>query len=247
MKKRLAGASAGIIAIIIVFALVSFLLTPFAKSYCADSVSDSKKQIALTFDDGPGKHTQQLLDGLRERGVKASFFLMGSKVEKRPEVVRQMHDDGHLIGCHTWSHISFFEHSMTEIHDEIDRTNSLIESITGEYPKFLRPPYGYYTGAMLNEISSIAVLWSASPRDWVNTDEEYIYNWFLENARDGDIILLHDTKEATVPAVLRAIDTLTERGFEFVRADELLCRNGDKLAPGLAYRFCPYNSRAWYI
>ena len=81
MKKRLAGASAGIIAIIIVFALVSFLLTPFAKSYCADSVSDSKKQIALTFDDGPGKHTQQLLDGLRERGIKASFFLMGSKVE----------------------------------------------------------------------------------------------------------------------------------------------------------------------
>lgn len=228
MKKRLFAASAGIIAVILVFGLVSFLLTPYAKTYSAEHVSQSKKQIALTFDDGPGKHTQQLLDGLRERNVKASFFLMGSKVEKRPEIVKTMHDDGHLIGCHTWSHISFFEHTDEEIAEEIDRTNKLIESITGEYPRFLRPPYGYYTGAMLNKIDSIAILWSASPRDW-------------------DIILLHDTKDATVPAVLRAIDTLTEQGFEFVRVDELLCRNGDKLAPGLAYRFCPYDSRAWYI
>ena len=247
MKKRLFGASAGIVAVILVFGLVSFLLTPYAKTYSAEHVSQSKKQIALTFDDGPGKHTQQLLDGLRERNVKASFFLMGSKVEKRPEIVKTMHDDGHLIGCHTWSHISFFEHTDDEIAEEIDRTNKLIESITGEYPKFLRPPYGYYTGAMLNKIDSIAILWSASPRDWVHIDEEYIYSWFLDHASDGDIILLHDTKDATVPAVLRAIDTLTEQGFEFVRVDELLCRNGDKLAPGLAYRFCPYDSRAWYI
>ena len=151
MKKRLFGASAGIIAVILVFGLVSFLLTPYAKTYSAEHVSQSKKQIALTFDDGPGKHTQQLLDGLRERNVKASFFLMGSKVEKRPEIVKTMHDDGHLIGCHTWSHISFFEHTDEEIAEEIDRTNKLIESITGEYPRFLRPPYGYYTGALLCE------------------------------------------------------------------------------------------------
>ena len=164
MKKRLFGASAGIIAVILVFGIVSFLLTPYAKTYSAAHVSQAKKQIALTFDDGPGKHTRQLLDGLRERGVKASFFLMGSKVERRPELVKTMHDDGHLIGCHTWSHISFFEHTDAEIKDEIDRTNTLIESITGERPKFLRPPYGYYTGAILNKIDSIAILWSASPR-----------------------------------------------------------------------------------
>lgn len=193
MKKRLLGASAGIIAVILVFGMVSFLLTPYAKTYSAEHISQGKKQIALTFDDGPGKYTAELLDGLRERGIKASFFLMGCKAERRPELVRTMHDDGHLIGCHTWSHISFFEHTAAEIQDEIDRTNKLIESITGEYPRFLRPPYGYYTGAMLNRINSIAVLWSSSPRDWVHIDEEYIYSWFLENARDGDIILLHET------------------------------------------------------
>ena len=93
----------------------------------------------------------------------------------------------------------------------------------------------------------ILKLVSATPRDWVNTDEEYIYDWLIDNARDGDIILLHDTREATVPAVLRAIDTLMADGYDFVRVDELLCRNGDLLAPGLGYRFCPCNGRAWYI
>lgn len=247
MKKRIAATSAGVISMIVVLALVSFLLTPFSRNYSAQHISASKKQIALTFDDGPGKNTDRLLDGLRERGVKASFFLMGSKIEKRQDTVKTMHEDGHLVGCHTWSHISFFEHTLDEIKDEIDRTNSLIESITGERPVFFRPPYGYYTGALLNQLDSIAVLWSASPRDWVNIDEDYIYNWFIENARDGDIVLLHDTKPATVPAVLKAIDALMQQDFEFVRADELLCRNGDMLAPGLAYRFCPHDSRAWYI
>lgn len=140
MKKRLAGASAGIIAVILVFGIVSFLLTPYAKTYSAEHVSQGKKQIALTFDDRYGKHTAELLDGLRERGIKASFFLMGSKVERRPELVKTMHDDGHLIGCHTWSHISFFEHTDAEIQEEIDRTNKLIESITGSTPSFCARP-----------------------------------------------------------------------------------------------------------
>ena len=172
---------------------------------------------------------------------------MGSKVEKRPELVKTMHEDGHLVGCHTWSHINFLKCTEDEIADEIARTNDLIESITGERPQFLRPPYGYYLGTQLNKIDMIAALWSGTPRDWVNTDEDYICSWLVEKARDGDVILLHDTKEATVPAVLRAIDILLNDGYDFDRVDELLCRNGDRLAPGLAYRFCPYNGRAWYL
>ena len=93
----------------------------------------------------------------------------------------------------------------------------------------------------------IAVLWSGTHRDWVNTVEDYICKWLVDKARDGDIILLHDTKEATVPAVLRAVDILLDEGYDFVRVDELLCRNGDLLAPGLGYRFCPYKGRAWYF
>ena len=246
-KNKTVRIIAAVLVLLLASAAFSFLTTPFSKNYYVEPTSSGKKQIALTFDDGPGKYTEQLLDGLRERNIKASFFLMGRKVEKRQEMVKTMYDDGHLVGVHTWSHIDFFKSSKEEIHGELDRTNDLIESITAERPKFFRPPYGHYLGSQLNRIDQIAVLWSDTPRDWVHIDEDYICNYLIKHAKDGDIILLHDTKDATVPAVLKAIDILTEQGFEFVRVDELLCRNGDKLAPGLAYRFCPYDSRAWYI
>lgn len=246
-KNKTVRMIAIVLAFLLASAAFSFLTTPYSKDYYVEPTTSGKKQIALTFDDGPGKYTEQLLDGLRERNIKASFFLMGRKVEKRQETVKTMYDDGHLVGVHTWSHIDFFKSSREQIHGELERTNDLIESITGERPKFFRPPYGHYLGSQLNRIDQIAVLWSDSPRDWVHIDEDYICNYLVKHAKDGDIILLHDTKDATVPAVLRAIDILTEQGFEFVRVDELLCRNGDKLAPGLAYRFCPYDSRAWYI
>lgn len=233
--------------IIVAAVLISFLLTPFERSYSAEHISSGKKQIALTFDDGPGEYTDELLNGLRERNVKASFFLQGRKLEGREEIVKTMYEDGHLIGCHTWSHINFLKCSVTEIRAEIEKTNDKIESITGQRPQFFRPPYGYYLGSQLNRIDSIAVLWSATPRDWVNTDADYICDWLVSHLRDGDIVLLHDTKAATVPAVLRAINILQAEGYEFVRVDELLCRNGDRLAPGLGYRYCPYDSRAWYF
>lgn len=245
--KKLIKCVAAALAVIITAALLTVLTTPYDRTYMAENTSDSKKQIALTFDDGPGEFTPELLDGLRERGVKASFFLMGSKVEKRPEMVKTMYEDGHLVGCHTYSHINFFKSTSDEISEEISRTNALIEEITGEKPLFFRPPYGYYTGLQLNRIDRIAVLWSCCPRDWAHQDSDYVRDYLVSHVSDGDIVLLHDTKETTVPAVLEAIDILLDEGYEFVRADELLCRNGDLLAPGLAYRYCPYDGRAWYI
>lgn len=236
-----------LLALLLLAVALSYVTTPYEKSVTAERVSDSKMQIALTFDDGPSDDTSRLLDGLRERDVKASFFLMGRKVEKRPEVVAQMYADGHLIGSHTYSHISFFESSQEEIAAELEKTDEAIAAVCGESTGFYRPPYGYYFGWQLNRIDKIAVLWSDSPRDWVHTDEEYIYSYLVEHAKDGEIILLHDTKPETVSAVLRAIDTLSEQGYEFVRADELLCRSGCKLAPGLGYRLCRDGAKPFYL
>lgn len=245
--KKIILLSALVLSALIVFLIICLLTTPYDKTYYAENTSESHKQIAITFDDGPGKYTQELLDGLRERDVKVSFFLMGRKAEKHPELVETMYADGHLIGCHTYSHINFFKSSSAVIADEIERTNKIIEDITGEEPQFYRPPYGYYTPFQLNNIDRIAVLWSSTPRDWVNIDEDYICDYIVEHAKDGQIILVHDTKDATVPAVLRAIDILRDEGYDFVRVDELLCRNGDKLAPGLAYRFCADGKRIWFF
>jgi len=232
--------------LLIVSLIVSDLATPYPFDKGADFDGSGRKLIALTFDDGPGKFTEELLDGLKERGAKASFFLMGRKIEKHPELVRRMYGEGHLVGNHTWSHPSFFTTPLADIQSELSETAALIESITGERPEYYRPPYGYYYGSLLKEIDSVAVLWSDTPRDWVNIDADYICDYLVENARDGAIMLLHDTKAATVPAVLRAIDILSEQGYKFVRVDELLCRNGDKLAAGLAYRFCADGKRTVY-
>ena len=228
--------------------ILSRLLTFHEKTYIVESVSDSPKQIAFTFDDGPGEYTAELLDGLSERNAKASFFLLGSHVEKFPELVAKMYEDGHLVGNHTYSHINLRKASKAELEEQIEKTNTAIEEITGEKPKFFRPPYGAYAGLTLERTDEIAVLWSMCPKDWEHEDDEdYICNYIVEHAKDGQIVLLHDARAATVPAVLRAMDILKEDGFEFVRADELLCRGGKMLSAGLGYRFCADNGILYWF
>lgn len=228
--------------------ILSHLLTFHHKSYEAEAVSECSKQIAFTFDDGPGGNTEMLLDGLKERNAKASFFLLGSKAEDCPELVARMFDEGHLVGNHTYSHVNLRKCSNSEIKEQIEKTNAVLESITGEAPSFIRPPYGAYTGLMLERIDEIPVLWSMCPKDWEHeNDEDYICSYIVEHARDGQIVLLHDPRPATVPAVLRAMDILKEEGYEFVRADELLCRKGARLSAGLAYRYCDDNGRIFWF
>lgn len=242
MKKKILKAVLLAALIAACAVILSHIVTFHDKSYEAKNVSDSPKQIAFTFDDGPGENTEMLLDGLHERGAKASFFLIGSKAEKNPELVARIYGEGHLIGNHTYSHVNLRKASRAETKEQIDKTNAIIEEITGEKPAFIRPPYGAYSPLMLERIDEIPILWSMCPKDWEHgDDEDYICNYIVEHAKDGQIVLLHDPRPATVPAVLRAMDILKEEGYEFVRADELLCRGGAKLSAGLAYRYCGNN------
>ncbi len=203
-----------------------------------------EKAIALTFDDGPSDYTEELLDGLQEYDARVSFFVIGSKAEKNPGIVERAHSEGHLIGNHTYSHIDFYKSSLTEIQDDINKSADVIENITGERPLFLRAPYGNANFIQLKQLDSFFVHWSSSTYDWFKEDEEYIYNRIMKEAKDGAIILMHDTKEVTVKAVLRAIPELQEQGYEFVRVDDLLSRNGDKLKMGVPYRSCKYDRGA---
>ena len=204
----------------------------------------SEKAIALTFDDGPSDYTEMLLDGLDEYGARATFFVIGSKAEKNPEIVLRAHNDGHLIGNHTYSHIDFYKSSLEDIRNDINKGADVIEAITEVRPIFLRAPYGNANFIQLKQLDSFFVHWSTSTYDWFKEDEEYIYNRIMKEAKDGAIILMHDTREVTVKAVLRAIPELHEQGYEFVRVDELLSRNGDKLKMGVPYRSCKYDRGA---
>lgn len=182
-----------------------------------------KKKIALTFDDGPHpKYTPEMLDGLKERNVKATFFLLGEEVEKYPEIVKQMHDDGHLIGNHSYKHEQLSKLSMEQACQQVSRTNELIYDITGEYPAFLRPPFGDWHDNLDCKVNMVEVLWDVDTLDWSSQNHAQIVDKVMKNIKENDIILMHDGYETSVTAAMEIIDTLKKQGYEFVTVDELL-------------------------
>lgn len=223
----------------LVFELAGIYITPNReKFYFNPAQKNTDKMIALTFDDGPGPYTDELIDGLEKLNAKASFFLVGEKIKSYPDTVAKIAGKGHLIGNHTYSHIKLTALSPDEIKKEIDKTNEEIKAITGEAPQFFRPPFGRYNSDTLNYVDMISVRWSKDTIDWKYEDEERLYRYLIKNAGNGEIFLMHDVEKTTVKGVLRAIETLQKQGYKFVRADELLCRNGDGLLKGIGYRKC---------
>ena len=237
LKKYVKPIAIILLLVVAFYVLVPFVTTPYEKDYYIE-VENTEKMIALTFDDGPSDYTMDLLDGLKEHNIKVSFFLLGRKIAGNEAIVKRMQMDGHLIGNHTYTHCTLFNTSVSGYKAELMKTDEEIFRVTGEHAEFFRPPHGYYTGNRLNKIDKMAVLWSNDPADWKHEDANYVYSYLMKHAADGKIILMHDTRKTTVEGVLRAVKDLKEQGYNFVRADELLCRNGDSLAAGLAYRGC---------
>lgn len=195
-----------------------------ASAYVADAMTE-KPKIALTFDDGPSVvYTPQLLDGLKERGVKATFFLIGQNIEKEgaSEIVKRMYDEGHLIGNHTYHHVEITKVSNEQAYQEIMLTNEAIQNITGEEVQFMRPPFGLWQKALEQKIHVLPVMWSIDPLDWATENVDEIVNKVVTEAQENDIILLHDCYDSSVKAALRIIDLLQAEGYEFVTVDELM-------------------------
>ncbi|WP_435811951.1 polysaccharide deacetylase family protein [Streptomyces massasporeus] len=196
------------------------------------------KCIALTFDAGPSEHSARLLDILKEKQVPATFFLLGKRhIEKYPELVRRMADEGHEVASHTWDHKILTRLEPEEIREELERPNVEIERLTGRRPTLMRPPQGRTDDtvhAISRELGLSEVLWSVTAKDYRTTDSDLITRRVLaQSSRDG-IILLHDLYDGTVPAVPGIIDALKERGYVFVTVPQLLAPG--KAEPGEVYR-----------
>lgn len=180
-------------------------------------------KIALTFDDGPSAAwTPTLLDGLKERGVKATFFLIGENADKNPEIVKRMAEEGHLIGNHTYHHVELTKVSENEARLELADTSAVIVRITGKEPEYMRPPFGAWQRKLEQEIQMLPVLWTIDPLDWTTENQDEIVNKVVTEAEENDIILLHDCYKSSIEAGLRIVDILQEEGFMFVTVDELL-------------------------
>lgn len=182
-------------------------------------------QIALTFDDGPHpKYTSMLLDGLQERDVRVTFFIIGMYAAEHPEIIKRMHDEGHLLGNHTYNHVEITSLSNEEAYRELMDTSDLIYEITGARTEFLRPPFGVWKKKLEEQVDVVPVLWTVDPLDWTTENANEVVRKVVNEVEEGDIILLHDRYESSVNAALRIVDILLEEGFEFVTVDELLMR-----------------------
>ncbi len=188
-------------------------------------LSGERPKIALTFDDGPNAiHTPALLDGLKERDVKATFFLIGKNIEagNNAEIVKRELQEGHLIGNHTYSHIEITRVSNDTAYQEIKKTNDLIQEITGKPVEYMRPPFGLWQKDLEQKIHVLPVLWTVDPLDWATENVDEIVNKVVTDVEENDIILLHDCYKSSVKAALRIVDLLEAQGYQFVTVDELL-------------------------
>lgn len=191
--------------------------------------------IALTFDDSPnGKTTERLLDGLRERGAHATFFVIGEQLEGQEALLRRMADEGHQIGNHTYTHRRLDNTGAVGLH-ELERTEAALHDTLGGSGYWVRPPWGFASAETLRETSVPLIYWTLDTEDWKLLDADRIARNIIEHAGDGDIVLLHDSYETSVDAALRAIDELSARGCVFVTVEELFARMGVSPETGCLY------------
>jgi len=197
-----------------------------------------RRVIALTFDDGPNNEgNTELLDILYKYGVKATFFVIGSEVEKNPDAVHMMYDYGHEVGCHTYYHTRLGDVSVDKMVEGIKRTDDLIESITGERPKFFRPPGGSTSSALtkaLKEMGMKTVGWTINAEDFTEFTESFeieenyqkvadeLKENVLTKASPGAIVLLHNGSKQTILALPGIIEGLRNNGYGFVTMSELM-------------------------
>jgi len=193
-----------------------------AEAKYAEGAAD-QKFLALTFDDGPHPvYTEELLDGLKERNVKATFFLIGKSARENPELVKRISEEGHLIGNHTMNHVQLNRQPYEEALAEIRQANDVIRELTGEEPHYIRPPFGEWSEALANEVDMDAVLWDVDPLDWKAKNTDIVVKRIQKDSQEGDIILLHDVYGTSVEAALEIIDQFQAQGYEFVTVDEIL-------------------------
>lgn len=199
-------------------------------------VPSAGKVIALTFDDGPDPdQTAQILDELKKYGAKATFFVIGKRAEKFPELIKRETAEGHEIGNHTYSHPFLTNNRSTEsIRSEIAAAQKVIKSISGTAPVLFRPPGGYYHERLVHVSLAegcLPILWSwhQDTEDWKAPGVNRIVNKVLNNAREGDIVLFHDHVQGssnTVDALRKILPELSKRGYHFVTVSELLKLRG---------------------
>jgi peptidoglycan/xylan/chitin deacetylase (PgdA/CDA1 family) len=192
--------------------------------------------IAMTFDDGPSaENTPRLLETLKQRNIKATFFLIGQNAAANPDIVRRILAEGHEVGNHSWTHPQLSKLSDDRVTAEITKTQDAIKDASGYTPTLLRPPYGAITPRqrewIANQFGLNIILWSVDPFDWKRPGASVITQRILSQARPGAIILSHDIHKQTVDAMPATLDALIAKGYKFATVSQLIAMNKPKPPP----------------
>jgi peptidoglycan/xylan/chitin deacetylase (PgdA/CDA1 family) len=184
---------------------------------------EQMKKVALTFDDGPNPiYTEPLLDGLKERQVPVTFFVLGQEAERYPQILCRASEEGHQIGVHSYEHVNLRNLTDEQALEQVNRANQIIYQATGQYASLIRPPYGCWKEDLEEESRLIQVLWDVDPLDWATTSSDLVVQRVLKNVEENSIILLHDASASSVQAAFAIIDELQAEGYTFVTVNDIL-------------------------
>lgn len=205
-----------------------------------DGKYDETKQrpmIALTFDDGPGEYTEELINCLVENNAKATFFMLGQNVEAYPEIAKKLSDAGMELGNHSYSHPDLVTIGAEAAAQQISNTDAALKAATGFEATVMRPPGGSFNDSVKAAINHPLIIWSIDTRDWATKSEDQTYQVVMDNAQDGSVVLMHDIHEWSVKAAIRMIPDLIAKGFKLVTVSELAEAKGETLQNGAAYYY----------
>lgn len=204
----------------------------------AQAATNGRPLVALTFDDGPsGATTPRLLDILKEKNVKATFFVLGGMLNARPDISQRAEAEGHEVESHTMTHRNLDKATLGEIQWEVASMNQLFQEKLGHTPKLTRPPYGngIRRAEVTQNIGTPMIYWSVDTEDWRSRNATAVQTRVRQDTYDGAIILMHDIYQSTVDAVPGVIDELRARGYEFVTVEELARLRGVTMVNGVTY------------
>lgn len=195
------------------------------KAFC-NNPSEREKKIALTFDDGPSEFTLEVLALLKKYNAKATFFCIGKNIEKHPEIIKQIIEEGHLLGNHSYSHSKFFDfYNAKQIREEIQKTDALLEKYTSKKINFFRPPYGVTTPSIrraLNITGHKTIGWNIRSLDGGTKNQDLIFNRLIKHISPGGIVLLHDTGKHSVLVLEQFLQFLEQNSYKVISIEELL-------------------------
>ncbi len=198
--------------------------------------TNGKKLVALTFDDGPSPATTgRLLDILKAKGVKATFFVVGSMVDRAPDLLKREVAEGHEVGSHSSFHQNLSKMGAGDLQNETANMDRIFMEVLGRKVEIMRPPYGAVSDAMRSYLGKPMVNWSVDPLDWKYRNAATVRANVVGSTTDGAVVLMHDIHASTVDAVAGIIDDLRAQGYEFLTVSELAAARGVGLTSGVVY------------